>query len=57
MPDLLNYGLYLDAKEGASIRELARDYGLSAEEVELRLEAARLCFERQVERLEFSFAL
>ncbi|MBS1872055.1 MAG: hypothetical protein JSU00_02500 [Acidobacteria bacterium] len=56
MPDLLNYGLYLDAKEGASPRELARDYGLPVEEIELRLEAARLCFERQVARLEFAFA-
>ena len=53
MPDLLNYGLYLDAREGASIRELAHDYELPAEEIEERLEAARLCFERQVERVEF----
>ena len=56
MPDLLNYGLYLDAREGASIRELARDYQLPVEEIEERLEAARLCFEQQVERVDFSSA-
>jgi hypothetical protein len=53
MPDLMNYGLYLDAREGASVWELANDYGLSIEDVKLRLEAARLCFERQVARVEF----
>lgn len=57
MPNLLNYGIYLDAKEGASIRELARDYDLPVEEVELRLEAARLCFERQVERVVFASSI
>jgi hypothetical protein len=53
MPDLLNYELYLDAKEGASVRELAHDYEMAVEEIEERLEAARLCFERQVDRVEF----
>ena len=56
MPDLLNYGLYLDAKEGASAEELAADYDLPLEEVEQRLEAARLCFECQVARVEFAMA-
>ena len=54
MPDLMNYGLYLDSREGTSVEELANDYQMPVEEVEERLEAARLCFERQVERVEFS---
>jgi hypothetical protein len=53
MPDLLNYGLYLDAREGSTIQELADDYEMPSQEIEQRLAAARLCFERQVERIEF----
>ncbi len=53
MFDLLYYGMYLDAKEGTSVEEIARSYRLSLSEVELRLAAARLCFERQVQRIEF----
>lgn len=53
MMNLLNYGMYLDSKEGATLEELCQDYGLSSHEVERRLAAATLCFEKQVRRVEF----
>lgn len=53
MMNLLNYGIYLDAKEGTTLEELCRDYDLSSDEVEQRLAAATLCFEHQVRRVEF----
>jgi hypothetical protein len=45
--------MYLDAREGATVQELAADYDLPVDEVVQRLEAARLCFEGQVRRIEF----
>lgn len=54
MPDLLNYGLYLDSREGVSIEELAEDYELPIEEIEERLAAAKLCFEMQIDHIEFA---
>ena len=54
MPDLLNYGLYLDSREGASVEQLAEDYDLPVEYVEERLAAAKLCFDRQVDHIEFA---
>jgi DNA-directed RNA polymerase specialized sigma24 family protein len=53
MFDLLYYGMYLDAKEGTPVEEIARAYRLPLHEVETRLAAARLCFEHQVQRIEF----
>ena len=53
MFDLLYYGIYLDAKEGTSVEDIARSYRMPVWEVELRLAAARLCFEKQVQRFEF----
>ncbi|HZT37510.1 MAG TPA: hypothetical protein VFA28_06400 [Bryobacteraceae bacterium] len=54
MPDLLNYGLYLDSREGVSVEELADDYELPIEEIEERLAAAKLCFELQIDHIEFA---
>jgi hypothetical protein len=48
--NLVNYAMYLDAKEGTSVEELSRDYGFSVEYVREHVEAARLCFEQQVRR-------
>lgn len=53
MFDLFYYGIYLDAKEGTPVEEIARSYRIPVSEVELRLAAARLCFEQQVQRFEF----
>lgn len=53
MFDLNRYGLYLDAREGVPLSKLAHDYGLPVEEVQERLAAARLCFEKQVDHIEF----
>ena len=54
MPNLLTYGIYLDAREGVSVENIAEMYGLSLEYVEERLVAARLCFDKQVHHIEFT---
>ncbi len=54
---LLAYAIYLDAREGASIEQLAKDYDLPVQFVEEHLAAARLCFEHQVDHLEFGSAV
>ena len=54
MPNLLTYGIYLDAREGVSVENIAEMYGLSLEYVEERLEAARLCFDKQVHHIVFT---
>ncbi len=46
--NLINYALYLGSKEGVPPEELSRDYDLPIEYVREHIEAARLCFERQV---------
>ncbi len=53
---LLAYAIYLDAREGASIEQLAKDYDLPVQSIEEHLAAARLCFEHQVDHLEFPSA-
>lgn len=50
---LLHYALYLDARDGSTIAELARHYEMAPEEVQQRVDAATLCFEQQVARIEF----
>jgi hypothetical protein len=39
--------MYKRHREGASVDLLEREFGLTAEEISLRVEAARLCFEKQ----------
>jgi hypothetical protein len=53
MMDLLYYGMYLDAREGTPVEDIARSYRLPLDVVEERIAAARLCFEQQVQRIEF----
>jgi hypothetical protein len=53
MPELLYYGLYLDSKEGATLEEMSEDYRLPIDEIEERLAAAQLCFDKQVDHIEF----
>jgi DNA-directed RNA polymerase specialized sigma24 family protein len=54
MPNLLTYGIYLDAREGVPVEDIAEICGLSLEYVEERLGAARLCFDKQVHHIEFA---
>ena len=54
MPNLLTYGIYLDAREGASVKEIADSYDLPVEFIEERLAAAQLCFDKQVDHIEFA---
>jgi DNA-dependent RNA polymerase auxiliary subunit epsilon len=54
MPNLLMYSVYLDARAGVSVEELADVYGFSLEYIEERLAAAKLCFDKQVHHFEFS---
>ena len=53
MMNLLNYALYLDVRDGSTVADLCRDYGMAKEEIQERVDAATLCFEHQVERVEF----
>jgi hypothetical protein len=53
MPELLYYGLYLDSKEGTTPEEMSKDYGLPVDIIEERLAAAKLCFDKQVDHIEF----
>ena len=47
----LPFRLYAEHKNGATLAQLAADFSLSVQWVEERIEAARLCIEKQV-RLE-----
>jgi Mor family transcriptional regulator len=42
------FRLYSDAAHGMSIVQLAQHYGMSPPWIEARIEAARLCIEKQV---------
>ena len=52
--EYLPFRLYADHKSGSTAAEIAAEYGLSITWVEERIEAARLCIEKQV-RLELPF--
>lgn len=47
MPQLWRIEMYKRSRDGASPEQLETEFGLPAEEIERRLEAARLCFEKQ----------
>ncbi len=48
MPQLWRLYIYKRSRDGASPEQLQRELGLPAEELATCLEAARLCFEKQV---------
>ena len=47
MPQQWRLYLYTRSREGATSEQLEKELGIPAEELEIRLEAARLCFEKQ----------
>ena len=47
MPQQWRLDLYRLSCAGATPEQLQREFGLPAEEIALRVEAARLCFEKQ----------
>ena len=47
MPQQWRLDLYRLSCAGATPEQLQRDFGLPAEEIAIRVEAARLCFEKQ----------
>ena len=47
MPQLWRIYLYKRSLDGASPEQLQREFGLPAEEIATRIEATRLCFEKQ----------
>ena len=47
MPQMWRLYLYKRKRDGASIEQLQDEFGIPAEEIKTRLEAARLCFEKQ----------
>jgi len=47
MPQLWRIQMYKRSLDGASAEQLQREFGMPAEEIETRVEAARLCFEKQ----------
>ena len=47
MPQQWRLYLYRRSRAGATPEDLERELGLPAEEIALRVEAARLCFEKQ----------
>jgi hypothetical protein len=47
MPQQWRLNLYKRSRDGATPAQLQKEFGLPAEEIELRVEAARLCFEKQ----------
>jgi hypothetical protein len=47
MPQQWRLYLYKRSCEGATSEQLQKELGMPAEELEVRLEAARLCFEKQ----------
>ena len=47
MPQLWSLYLYQRNRAGASLDQLQKEFDIPAEEIEARLEAARLCFEKQ----------
>jgi hypothetical protein len=52
--EYLPFRLYSDYKQGVSVNQLAGSLGLPAPWIQERIEAARLCIERQ-ERIKLSF--
>ena len=50
--EYLPFRLYADHKNGKSLKDLAAEFLLPAPWIEERIEAARLCIEKQI-RLEF----
>jgi len=51
MPQLWRIYMYQRNRYGASPEQLQTELGLPAEEIGMRLEAARLCFEKQYPRV------
>lgn len=49
MPNLVPFYIYQCYLEGVTPRELAAEFDLAVDEIELRIEAARLCLEHQVD--------
>lgn len=47
MPQLWRIYLYKRSLDGASPEQLQREFGLPADEIATRVEATRLCFEKQ----------
>jgi hypothetical protein len=47
MPQLWRIYLYKRSLDGASPEQLQREFGLPADEIATRIEATRLCFEKQ----------
>ena len=47
MPQQWRFYLYRRSRAGATPEDLEQELGLPAEEIALRVEAARLCFEKQ----------
>ena len=47
MPQHWRMQMYKRHREGAPVDLLEREFGLTAEEIAMRVEAARLCFEKQ----------
>lgn len=47
MPQLRSIYIYKRYRDGASVDQLRLETGMPAEDLAMRLEAARLCFEKQ----------
>ena len=47
MPQLWRIYMYKRSLDGASPEQLQREFGLPADEIATRIEATRLCFEKQ----------
>jgi len=47
MPQLWRIEMYRRSLRGASPEQLEREFDMPADEIEMRIEAARLCFEKQ----------
>ncbi|MBV9506445.1 MAG: hypothetical protein JO323_15715 [Acidobacteriia bacterium] len=47
MPQQWRLYMYQRSREGATSEQLEEELGMPAEELEIRLEAARLCYEKQ----------
>ena len=47
MPQLWRIEMYRRSLRGASPEQLEREFDMPADEIQMRIEAARLCFEKQ----------
>ncbi len=47
MPKLSSIYIYKRYRDGTSVDQLGREMGMAAEDIAVRVEAARLCFEKQ----------